>query len=93
MVRCVDRRSCQWVAPTLLLPLLKQELLAHTFKGLEADLVLNSSASQAMLIDGKRIALSPGMNITAEIKTGQQRIIEFLLSPGQRAGAESLRER
>lgn len=46
-----------------------------------------------MDIDGKRIALSPGMNITAEIKTGQRRIIEFLLSPVQRAGSESLRER
>jgi len=46
-----------------------------------------------MLIDGKRVHLSPGMNITAEIKTGQRRIIEFLLSPVQRAGSESLRER
>jgi hemolysin D len=46
-----------------------------------------------ILIDGKRIPLSPGMNITAEIKTGQRRIIEFLLSPVQRAGSESLRER
>lgn len=46
-----------------------------------------------MDIDGKRVALSPGMNITAEIKTGQRRIIEFLLSPVQRAGSESLRER
>ena len=46
-----------------------------------------------MLIDGKRIALSPGMNITAEIKTGKRRIIEYLLSPVQRAGMESLRER
>ena len=46
-----------------------------------------------MLIDGKRVHLSPGMNITAEIKTGQRRIIEFLLSPLQRAGSESLRER
>lgn len=46
-----------------------------------------------MLIDGKRVPLSPGMNITAEIKTGQRRIIEFLLSPVQRAGSESLRER
>jgi hypothetical protein len=79
--------------PLSLLLLSKWELLAHIFKGLEADLVLNSSASQAMLIDGKRIALSPGMNITAEIKTGQRRIIEFLLSPVQRAGSESLRER
>jgi hemolysin D len=46
-----------------------------------------------MLIDGKRIALSPGMNVTAEIKTGKRRIIEFLLSPVQRARSESLRER
>ena len=46
-----------------------------------------------MLIDGKRVNLSPGMNITAEIKTGRRRIIEFLLSPVQRAGSESLRER
>jgi hemolysin D len=46
-----------------------------------------------MLIDGKRIALSPGMNVTAEIKTGKRRVIEFLLSPVQRAGNESLRER
>ena len=46
-----------------------------------------------MMIDGKRIRLSPGMNITAEIKTGQRRVIEYLLSPVQRAGSESLRER
>ncbi|MDR7308814.1 HlyD family type I secretion periplasmic adaptor subunit [Rhodoferax saidenbachensis] len=46
-----------------------------------------------MLIDGKHIAISPGMNVTAEIKTGKRRIIEFLLSPVQRAGSESLRER
>lgn len=46
-----------------------------------------------MAIDGKRVNLSPGMNITAEIKTGQRRIIEYLLSPVQRVGSESLRER
>ena len=46
-----------------------------------------------MNIDGKRVAISPGMNITAEIKTGQRRVIEYLLSPIQRAGNESLRER
>ncbi|MGH8830908.1 MAG: HlyD family type I secretion periplasmic adaptor subunit [Polaromonas sp.] len=46
-----------------------------------------------MNIDGKRVQLSPGMNITAEIKTGQRRVIEYLLSPIQRAGSESLRER
>lgn len=50
-------------------------------------------SQQDMLIDGRRVRLSPGMNITAEIKTGQRRIIEYLLSPVQRAGSESLRER
>ncbi|WP_228778514.1 MULTISPECIES: HlyD family type I secretion periplasmic adaptor subunit [unclassified Polaromonas] len=44
-------------------------------------------------IDGKMIQLVPGMNLTAEIKTGQRRVIEYLLSPIQRAGSESLRER
>ena len=44
-------------------------------------------------IDGKAIKLSPGMNLTAEIKTGRRRIIEYLLSPVQRAASESLRER
>ena len=44
-------------------------------------------------VDGKPIKLSPGMNLTAEIKTGKRRIIEFLLSPIQRAASESLRER
>ena len=46
-----------------------------------------------MLIDGKRVRLSPGMNITAEIKTGRRRIIEYLMSPIVKAGSESLRER
>jgi hemolysin D len=44
-------------------------------------------------VDGKRIRLSPGMNITAEIKTGKRRVIEYLLSPVQRATSESLKER
>ncbi len=44
-------------------------------------------------IDGKRINLSPGMNVTAEIKTGKRRVIEYLLSPVQRTLGESLGER
>jgi hemolysin D len=50
-------------------------------------------AQHQMDVDGKMIRLSPGMNVTAEIKTGQRRVIEYLLSPIQRAGSESLRER
>lgn len=44
-------------------------------------------------VDGKRVNLSPGMNVTAEIKTGQRRVIDYLLGPIQRAASESLGER
>jgi hypothetical protein len=44
-------------------------------------------------VDGKKVRLAPGMNVTAEIKTGKRRVIDYLLSPIQRAGGESLRER
>ena len=50
-------------------------------------------ASTQIDVDGKKIRLSPGMNLTAEIKTGRRRVIEYLLSPLQRAGSESLKER
>jgi hemolysin D len=46
-----------------------------------------------MDIDGKRVPLSPGMTLTAEIKTGKRRVIEYLLSPIQRGASESLKER
>jgi hemolysin D len=55
-----------------------------------ATLTLGQSS---LVIDGKPIRLSPGMNLTAEIKTGRRRVIEYLLSPVQQAGQESLRER
>ena len=44
-------------------------------------------------VEGKNVPVSPGMNVTAEIKTGERRIIEYLLSPIVKAGQESLRER
>jgi|SRR5882724_136105 len=44
-------------------------------------------------VDGKQIHLSPGMNVTAEIKTGKRRVIDYLLSPVQTAVSESMGER
>ena len=44
-------------------------------------------------VDGKRIKLAPGMNLTAEIKTGKRRVIDYLLSPLQSHVDESLKER
>jgi hemolysin D len=44
-------------------------------------------------VDGKMVNLAPGMNLVAEIKTGKRRVIDYLLSPIQKARSESLRER
>ncbi|MES9991040.1 MAG: HlyD family type I secretion periplasmic adaptor subunit [Candidatus Thiodiazotropha sp.] len=44
-------------------------------------------------IDGKAVRLMPGMEVTAEIKTGERRLIEYFLAPLLRHGKESLRER
>jgi len=46
-----------------------------------------------MQVEGKHIHLTPGMAVTVEIKTGQRRVIEFLLSPLFKSLKESLRER
>jgi len=44
-------------------------------------------------VDGKIVNLSPGMAVTAEIKTGKRRVIEYFLAPLIQYGGESLRER
>jgi len=44
-------------------------------------------------VDAKRVKLSPGMAVTAEIKTGKRRLMEFFLSPLLRYRQESARER
>jgi hemolysin D len=44
-------------------------------------------------VDGRTIRLAPGMNVTAEIKTGKRRVIDYLLSPVKKSVSESLGER
>jgi hemolysin D len=44
-------------------------------------------------IGDKRVSLAPGFSATAEIKTGDRRILEFLLSPLSRRLQEAGRER
>lgn len=44
-------------------------------------------------IDGITVRLNAGMSLTAEIKTGRRRVIDYLLSPLQQHSTESLRER
>ena len=68
------------------------DVVSEEKKGSYYPAVLTLSRKD-MLLDGKRVNLSPGMNITAETKTGRRRVIEFMLSPVQRAGSESLQKR
>ncbi len=44
-------------------------------------------------IDGQDVSIEPGMAVTAEVKMGRRRVIEFLLSPLLRYQQESGRER
>lgn len=44
-------------------------------------------------IDGREVPLTPGMAVTVEIKTGQRRVIDYLLSPLREVAAQSARER
>ena len=46
-----------------------------------------------MQVEGREVRLSPGMGVTAEIKTGQRRLIEFFLSPLLKSVQETARER
>ena len=43
--------------------------------------------------DGSKLALSPGMLVSAEIHQGRRTVLEYLLSPVQKVGAEAARER
>ena len=50
-------------------------------------------AKSTIQVNGEDVILMPGMAVTAEVKTGERRIIEFFLSPVLKAQQESIRER
>ena len=50
-------------------------------------------ARSSIEIDGKEIALSPGMTVTVEIKTGERRAISYVLSPLSEIMSTTARER
>ena len=70
---------------------LKARLVRPAAKRLSAlPLSLDRTGLQ---VDGRPQALGTGMMVTAEIKTGRRRLIDYLLSPVMRRGAQSLHER
>jgi hemolysin D len=50
-------------------------------------------AKNTLWVEDKEVSLQPGMAVTAEVQTGERRIIEFFLAPLLRAKSESIRER
>ncbi len=49
--------------------------------------------AQHLQTDGQRMRLSPGMQVVVEIQQGKRTIMEYLLSPVQKAWQEAARER
>ncbi len=49
--------------------------------------------AQSLEIEGEKLRLSPGMQVIAEIHQGQRTVMEYLLSPVQKAFHEAGRER
>ena len=51
-------------------------------------------AEQATMdVDGVPVRLSPGMAVTAEIRTGSRRILEYIFSPVLQTASEAMKER
>jgi HlyD family secretion protein len=49
--------------------------------------------TQTLNAEGDRLELTPGMQVTAEIKLGDETVLEYLLSPVRKAFHEAGRER
>lgn len=47
----------------------------------------------SLMVDEREVTLTPGMAVSAEISTGQRRVIEFFLDPIRKTVSEGLRER
>jgi HlyD family secretion protein len=50
-------------------------------------------AEQQLVTGGERYALQPGMQVAGEIHLGTRSILEYVLSPVQKAFHEAARER
>lgn len=46
-----------------------------------------------LVVDGRKVSMSPGMTVIAEIKTGSRRILEYVFSPIAETASEAMRER
>src|SRR5665213_1446302 len=47
----------------------------------------------ALMVEGKTIQMTPGMTVSAEIKTGNRRILDYVFSPLAETASEAMKER
>ena len=71
---------------------ISHDAVSHEQLGLVYTAVI-SLDKYTLNVDGKTINLTAGMNVTAEIKTGKRRVLDYLLSPLQTKLDESFKER
>lgn len=55
--------------------------------------VVLQTTQTAIVAEGKPVPLSPGMSVTAEVKTGHRRLIDYVLSPLTETTSTAARER
>lgn len=65
---------------------------AQRVQSLVFPVTLRTTVS-SMTVDGKSVPLTPGMTVTAEIKTGYRRVLEYLFTPLVDVTSRSIRER
>jgi membrane fusion protein, hemolysin D len=68
------------------------DAMIDEIKGLVYKLRLRLQKSE-MQVNGRLVSLLPGMTVSAEVKIGERRVIEFVMSPLLRKINESAGER
>ena len=68
------------------------DAMIDEIKGLVYKLRLRLQKSE-MQVNGRLVSLLPGMTVSAEVKIGERRVIEFVMSPLLRKMNESAGER
>jgi len=70
----------------------KGPLTAQRVQNLYYPIVLKLERSSITSGD-KEITLSPGMAVTAEIKTGERRLLDYFLAPLREVSSQAIKER
>lgn len=62
-------------------------------QGMTYKAIISLGSQDFLAPDGKKLHMTPGMLVTAEIHQGRRTVLEYLLSPMQRVAQEAARER